>query len=259
MKYILYNTSEHVATITLNRPEVLNAMNLEMADELASALAKANADRDVRVIVINSAIQKAFTAGGDIKFESELTPESAIAFAEKGKALMDAIEYNRVPVILSVDGYNLGGGIEMAAAADIVVTSDKAKFGIPTINLGTVPAWGATKRLTRVLGRNRAIDILATGRIFSASEAYEMGLAQYIVPREELSAKTLELAQTIADKAPGAMQRLKSAILFSMESTQEQSMERETFLYADCCNLEDRAEAMSAFLEKREHAPYQDK
>ena len=259
MQYIFYSKSEHIATITLNRPEVLNAMNVEMTAELASALAQAEADRDVRVAVINSSIQKSFTAGGDIKYESQLTETTAVDFAENGKSVMDAIESCRVPVILSVDGYNLGGGIEMAAAADLVITSDKAKFGIPTINLGTVPAWGATVRLTRALGRARAFDILATGRMFSAQEAYDMGLAQYIVPRDELAEKTLELAKTIADKAPGAMQRLKSAILYSLNSDQKDSMKYETSLYADCCNLEDRAEAMSAFLEKREHKPYTDR
>ena len=231
MQYIFYSKSEHIATITLNRPEVLNAMNVEMTAELASALAQAEADRDVRVAVINSSIQKSFTAGGDIKYESQLTETTAVDFAENGKS----------------------------AAADLVITSDKAKFGIPTINLGTVPAWGATVRLTRALGRARAFDILATGRIFSAQEAYDMGLAQYIVPRDELAEKTLELAKTIADKAPGAMQRLKSAILYSLNSDQKDSMKYETSLYADCCNLEDRAEAMSAFLEKREHKPYTDR
>lgn len=259
MEHILYQVADHIATITLNRPQALNALNLDMVRELTQAIEDAPKDPDVYAVLLNSSLEKAFTAGGDIKYESRMTQAEAVPFAQTGKALMAAMETCAVPVIMAVDGYALGGGAEMMLVADIVVAARTAKIGIPTINLGSVTAWGATQRLVAQVGWSNAMDLLATGRIVAAEEAQRMGLVQYVVDREDLQAKAREVAATVADKVPLAMRKLKQAMRKGLSLPLAEGLEMENQVFASCCAIEDRAEAMAAFLEKRPHKPYQNK
>lgn len=256
MDYICTASLNHIATITLNRPQALNAFCSQMIDELTTAVTEAGNNPDNLVIVLNSSLEKAFTAGGDIKEEVLLNQDTAYEFAEKGKHCTMAVYNSPIPVICAVDGYALGGGMELILAADITVAAKTAKIGIPTINLGGIPGWGSTQLLPRLVGISTAMDILLTGRTLTAEECYRLHLVEYLVEKEDLSITVDEIAATIADKAPLAVRNMKKAIRDGAELSLIEALTLESRLFADCYKSKDREEAMQAFLEKRPHKPY---
>ncbi len=256
MENVLIKKEGHIATISLNRPKVLNAFNSQMLDDLTAALKETGKDPDIYVIILNSSIEKAFTAGGDIKEESQLTYDTAYDFSKRGQECAMAIYRSPVPVIAAVDGYSLGGGMELILAADITVAARTAKIGVPTINLGGIPCWTATQLLPRIVGHSCASDILLTGRILSAEECYHLHLIEYLTEKEELMDKAMEVAATIADKSPHAVSMMRKAIKQGLELPLDDSLELERQIFKECYTSSDRTEATAAFLEKRPHKPY---
>ncbi|MBR6701049.1 MAG: enoyl-CoA hydratase/isomerase family protein [Firmicutes bacterium] len=256
MGYVIYRKEEHIAKITLNRPEAMNAFNSELITELIEAFHNVEEDKDVYCVVIDAAGEKAFSVGGDIKEEIRTTGDAAFDFGRLGKQCVNSVKNCRVPVICAVHGFCLGGGMEVVLVSDLTVAADNMKIGMPTIKLGTIPGWGSTKTLADVVGKGKAKELMYTGKIIKAQEAYDLGIVQFIVPREELMGKAMELAAEIADKAPIAMKTMKECIDKGWEMSCEEAFDMETEKFAMCYDTEDKFEAMSAFLEKRDHKPY---
>lgn len=259
MEYILMKKEGHIAFITLNRPKALNAFCSQMMDELIKAVKEAGDDPDIYVIVLNSCMDRVFTAGGDIKEERRVKGETAYGFSAKGQECFMTIYHSQVPVIAAVDGHVLGGGMELVLAADITVAAKTAKIGIPTINLGGIPCCTGTQLLSRRVGPSTASDILLTGRSLSGEECYRLNLVQYLTDKDDLMEKAVEVAETIADKSPQAVALMRRAIKQGLELPLADGLELERNLFVKCYDSDDRAEALDAFLEKREHGTYRNR
>ncbi len=240
-----------VVTLTLNRPDKLNALNAELLAELALQLAELEADASVRCVVLTGAGEKAFAAGADIAAMSEMTPAQAKAFADAGHRIGSAIEGAHFPVIAAVNGFALGGGCELALACDFVYASDKAKLGQPEVNLGVIPGFGGTQRLARRVGEARARELCMTGDMIGAEEALRIGLVNAVVPHAELPARVREVAGKIASKGPLAIAAVKRVVLRGADVPLPTANELEATAFAGLFGSADQREGMRAFLEKR--------
>ncbi|HEY1691595.1 MAG TPA: enoyl-CoA hydratase-related protein [Polyangiaceae bacterium] len=241
----------HVATLTLNRPEKLNALNAELLGELARHVTDLAADPSVRVVVLTGAGDKAFAAGADIAAMSEMTPTQARAFAEVGHRIGAAIEQAHFPVIAAVNGFALGGGCELALACDFVYASDKAKLGQPEVNLGVIPGFGGTQRLARRVGAARARELCMTGDVIGADEALRIGLVNAVVPHAELLPRVREVAAKIAAKGPLAIASVKRVVLHGADVALPTANDLEATAFSALFGTADQREGMRAFLEKR--------
>src|SRR5918997_6819157 len=247
---ILLERRGAVALLTITRPEKRNALNIQTRQEGAAALDELRADDAVRVVVITGAGDKAFVAGADIgEFEGRTANMQREVML--GRSLFTAVDSFPKPLIAMVNGYCLGGGCELAMACDIRVASDKASFGQPEINLGIIPGGGGTQRLTHLVGEGKAMELILTGEIINAQTAFSYGLVNAVVPAEELEAKTLEIANRIAEKSPIALRMAKEAVKTASRSTLDEGLRREIDLFALCFSSEDKDEGVKAFLEKR--------
>ncbi|MCQ4725530.1 enoyl-CoA hydratase-related protein [Anaerotignum faecicola] len=251
MEYMLYEKKEHVAWITINRPETMNAISSAVCDEILEALDKAEKDKDVLCAVLTGAGEKAFSAGGDIKEELKTTSEMARVFCEKGHDVCRRLQGLRVPAIAAVNGYALGGGMEFAMACDFIVAADTAKFGLPAVNLGIISGFGGTQNLVRIVGRQRAKEIMYTGRMIKADEAKELGIVQTVVEKSALIDEVGKVAAQIVSKPPFAVRTIKEAVTNGVEIPLEKAYMLETDYAAACYDTEDKYEAMTAFIEKR--------
>ena len=240
-----------VRTIIVNRPDKLNALNRDTLNELTLAFAQAAQDDAVRVVVLTGAGEKAFVAGADIAEMNGYTPVQAQAFSRTGQRLMSSIERLGKPVIACIQGFALGGGMELAMACHLRVASDKAKFGQPEINLGLIPGFGGTQRLLRLAGRGAALELCLTGAVINAQRAYELGLLTRLVTPEALDEAVNALADQLAAAAPLAAAGILDAVLQGGESAIDQGLEFETQGFALAFATEDMREGTSAFLEKR--------
>ena len=241
---------DRVAVLTINRPDKLNALNSKVHSEGVSALDELRTDDSVRVVVITGAGEKSFVAGADIsEFAGQTPVTQRNLFYEK--TLFNSIDNFPKPVIAMINGFCLGGGNELALACDIRVASENARFAQPEINLGIMCGGGGTQRLTRLIGEGRAMEIILTGDMIDAQTALQFGLVNHVHPLEELEAKTMELANKIAEKAPVALQLSKEAVKFASRSNLDEGLRREVDLFAICFSTEDKQEGVSAFLEKR--------
>ncbi len=247
---LLIERRDHVAIITINRPEKRNALTIKTREEGASALEELSADTGVRVVVITGAGDKAFIAGADI---SEFAGRTALAQRDimSGRSLFTAIDTFPKPVIAMINGYCLGGGCELALACDLRVASETAMFAQPEINLGIIPGGGGTQRLTRLIGEGKAMEMILTGEMVDARTAYTLGLVNMVVPVDELETKTMELANRISEKSPIALRMAKEAVKIASRSTLDEGLRREIDLFALCFLSEDKEEGVRAFLEKR--------
>ncbi len=247
---ILVERRERVAIIAINRPEKRNALNIQTRAEGAAVLDELRADDSVRVLVITGAGDKAFIAGADI---AEFAERTAISQREvmRERSLFNAIDGFPKPIIAMVNGYCLGGGCEVALACDIRIASEKASFGQPEINLGIIPGGGGTQRLTRLVGEGKAMELILTGEIIDAHTAFTLGLANHVVPADQLETKTMEIANRIAEKSPIALRLAKEAIKLASRSNLDEGLRREVDLFALCFSSEDKDEGVKAFLEKR--------
>jgi enoyl-CoA hydratase len=249
---VLVERDGPVGIITINRPQVLNALNDRTVAEIDSALEELGADSEIRVIIITGAGSKAFVSGADInELRALQTAQDAAKKASIGQKVLRKIETMPKPVIAAINGYALGGGCEIAMACDIRVAADSAKLGQPEINLGILPGYGGTQRLPRLIGRGRAKLLLFTGEMVDASEAYRLGLVDRVVPAAELMDQVKALAHTIASKAPVALSLIKEAVNRGMEMPLDDANAFEAFAFGLVATTEDRLEGTSAFLEKR--------
>ena len=246
---IIVEIEEHVALVRLNRPEALNALNATLLAEVGQALAAFDADPKVRAVVLTGS-EKAFAAGADIR---EMAGKSfADMFVEDVfTAESEVIQRCRKPVIAAVSGYCLGGGAELAMMCDIVIAAEGAKFGQPEINLGIIPGLGGTQRLTRAVGKAKAMDLCLTGRFMEAAEAERAGLVARVVPAADLLRVAREAAGQIAAKSPLAVRAAKEAVNRSFETTLREGLLFERRLFDALFATEDQKEGMAAFLEKR--------
>lgn len=243
------NVTEGIATVTISRPQALNALNTRFFQEMDSLIAEIGARNDIKVVVITGE-GKAFVAGADIGEMVHKTKAEGAEFSKAGQKTLRSLENLDKPVIAAVNGFALGGGLELALACDFRVSSSKAKFGQPEVNLGVIPGYAATQRLPRLIGLGNALFILLTGEMIGAEEALRMGLVQKVVEPEELMPTVLGLAKTIASKGPKAVKLVKSVSRrgFLMDFEAGCALESETFgsLFEN-----EAAEGMRAFLEKR--------
>jgi enoyl-CoA hydratase len=251
---LLYDVKDGIAVITLNRPQVLNALNRQLIGELDNALVTARADASVHVVIITGAGDKAFAAGADIAELAELGPLTAIDTARKGQALTRLMEELGKPVLAAVNGFALGGGCELAMAATLRVASETAKFGQPEVNLGVIPGYGGTQRLSRLIGKGRAMDLILTGRTVGATEALNMGLVNMVVPPTDLMDATRKLAGTLMQKGPIALRLAIQAVDGGLEMGMDAALEWEAHLFGVCASTADMKEGLAAFLEKRRAA-----
>jgi enoyl-CoA hydratase len=234
---IIYTVKDHVATVTLNRPEAGKRLNLELAQELADVCRRINQDDDVYVVILSGAGDKAFCKGGGVE-KAGYKAAAAIAAIEK-------------PVIAAINGDALGVGLELALSCDIRLASDKAKFGFPEVAKGLIPADGGTQRLPRIVGRGKALELILTAGTITAKEALEIGLVSRIVPGKELMPEAEALARDIAAKGPIALRFIKEAVNKGLDLTLEQGLRLEADLYFLLHTTKDRTEGITAFREKR--------
>ncbi|HEY5816566.1 MAG TPA: enoyl-CoA hydratase-related protein [Solirubrobacterales bacterium] len=239
----------HVALLRLDRPEARNALSPEMMDEIAGELERLDPDPEVRCIVIAGS-DEVFAAGADIRAMSERSFEEALR--HPAAAFWRRVAAIKTPLVAAVSGYALGGGCELALACDMIVASDTALFGQPEITLGIIPGGGGTQRLARVLGKQRAMEYVLTGRRFDAGMAQEWGLVNQVVGKNRWLTEALELARTVAERPPIAARLAKQAVLAAEETGLSAGLEHERRLYELAMATEDRVEGMRAFLEKRE-------
>ena len=240
-----------VRTITVNRPDKLNALNRDTLNELTLAFAQAAQDDAVRVVVLAGAGDKAFVAGADIAEMHGYTPVQAQAFSRAGQELMSSIERLGKPVVARIQGFALGGGMELAMACHLRMASDKARFGQPEINLGLIPGFGGTQRLLRLAGRGAALELCLTGSVIGAQRAFELGLVTRLVPPETLDEMVDALADQLAAAAPLAAAGILDAVLNGGETAIDQGLEFETQAFALAFSTEDMKEGTGAFLERR--------
>ena len=240
-----------IAIITINRPEKLNALNVQTMDEINNAITELNKDNSTSVIIITGKGNKAFVAGADISELNNLDKDTGKAFAQKGQAVFNNIENSCKPVIAAVNGYALGGGCELALACHIRLASENAVFGQPEINLGVIPGYGGTQRLSRVINTGRAMEYILTGDMINAQEALSIGLVNKVFPQDELLSNTINMAEKIASKAPVAVKLAVKAVNNVNETPQHEGLDKEAELFKQCCGTDDFKEGTSAFLQKR--------
>lgn len=247
---ILIEKREAVAVLTINRPDKLNALNSLTHQEAVAALDELKTDETVRVVVIKGAGEKSFVAGADISEFAENTPEEQRQ-TMLARSLFNQLDIFPKPVIAMINGFCLGGGNELAMACDLRVCSEKSRFAQPEINLGIICGGGGTQRLTHLIGETRAMQLILTGEMIDAATALQFGLVNAVHPAEELEAKTMELAEKIAEKAPLALRYSKEAVKLASRSNLDEGLRREIDLFALVFATEDKQEGVAAFLEKR--------
>jgi enoyl-CoA hydratase len=248
LKHLLLQREGAVTTVQLNRPQALNALNLELMDELIATLDELDRDGDVRAIVLTGN-EKAFAAGADIK---EMAGASAVDMLYRDQfAKWDRIRKVKKPIIAAVSGFVLGGGCELMMHCDIVIASETTRIGQPEINIGVMPGAGGTQRLTRAVGKTLAMEMVLTGRFISADEALKAGLINKVVPVEFFLEEAQRLARDIASKPPVAVRLAKEAVLKAFDTTIEMGLEFERKNFYMLFATEDMREGMAAFIEKR--------
>mgnify|MGYP001582519876 CR=1 FL=1 len=248
---LLVEMRDRIATVTINRPDKLNALNAQAKSELRDLFAQIKTDSNVDVVILTGAGEKAFVAGTDIKELTILNSKTGKEFSAKGQEVFDLIENLGKPVIATVNGYALGGGCELALACHIRIASENAKFGQPEVNLGIIPGYGGTQRLARLIGRGRAMELILTGNQIEAQEALRIGLVNKVVPLSELLPTATSMAQLIASKGQVAIRMALKAVNMTQETNLTDGQQLEASLFGVCCDTEDFKEGTAAFLEKR--------
>jgi enoyl-CoA hydratase len=248
---ILFETGDGVATLTINRPKVLNALNGQTLDELRRAILAVRADESIRCVIITGAGEKSFIAGADINELAVQTPVSGREHARSGQHILDLIENLGKPVIAAINGFALGGGCELAMACTIRLAAESARLGQPEINLGIIPGYAGTQRLARLIGRGRALELLLTGDHMTAAEAHRLGLVNRVVPAAELMTEARKLAASLAAKAPVAVRYILDAVNKGLDMGFAEAQVFEATLFGLVSSTEDMREGTRAFLEKR--------
>ena len=253
-----YEVKDKVAIITIDRPEALNALNLDVLAQLDDAAAKAEKDKDVFVVIITGA-GRAFVAGADIAQMKDLTADEGRAFGQFGNKVFSNIEALTKPVIAAVNGFALGGGCELACACDIRIAGEKAKFGQPEVGLGITPGFGGSQRMPRIVGLSKAKELIFTADIIDAQEALRIGLVSTVVPGEELMDTAFAMAGKIAGNAQVAVRQSKAAIQKGMQCDIETGLAFEAQAFGLCFSTEDQTDAMTAFVNKEKITSFKNK
>ena len=250
-KYILYEKSEAIATITLNRPEALNAFSEEVIEEVLQAVEDAKNDESIRVAVLTGAGEKAFSAGADIKAMKGMNALKARELSLMGEKLCCTLENMEKPVIAAMNGYALGGGLEVAMSCDLRIASENARMGQTEINIGLIPGWGGTQRLTRLVGVGKAKEMVFTGRIIDAKTAEQVGIVNVVVPADKFKEAVKQFAAELATKAPVAIKVAKVLINKGAEIGLDAALALEREGFGVVASTEDLQEGVAAFTEKR--------
>jgi enoyl-CoA hydratase len=248
---ILLEKKNAIAYVTINRPKVLNALNMATMEELRSAFHDIKGDKDIRVVILTGSGEKAFIAGADI---GELSKQDAVTgkeYTHRGQSVLNLIENLGKPVIACINGFALGGGCELALACTMRLASDNAKLGQPEVKLGIIPGYGGSQRLPRLVGKGIAMQMVLAGEMISAQEAHRIGLVNEVVPQPELIPRAEAIAAKIIANAPLAVQYALEAVNKGMEMTLAEGLYLEAVLFAVACSSEDKKEGTTAFLEKR--------
>lgn len=248
---LLFERVDNIGVITINRPEALNALNAEVIREMGECMEKVKSDGGIRCLVITGSGEKAFVAGADIKEMSEMGVEEALEMAERGQKVMQQIEDSKIPSIAAVNGFALGGGLELALACDFIVASRNAKLGLPEVTLGLIPGYGGTQRLARSVGKGVARMMTLTGNMFSAEDAANWGLVAQLTESEDLLATAMKLAKDIAARGPVALGLAKRVINEGYDKVQFEALKLEAQLFSETFATEDHNEGILAFVNKR--------
>ena len=240
-----------IAYVTIDRPKVLNALNMATMEDLREVFTDLAADRGIRVVILTGSGEKAFVAGADINELQKNNPVEAKAYTHRGQAVLDLIENLGKPVIACINGFALGGGCEIAMACTMRLAAENAKLGQPEVKLGIIPGYGGTQRLPRLVGTGLAMQILLTGEMISAQEAYRIGLVNEVVPADKLIPRAEEIAAKIIANAPLAIQYCMEAVNQGLNMTLQEGLFLEATLFGICSASEDKKEGTTAFLEKR--------
>jgi len=250
-KHIIYEKSQGIATITLNRPEVLNAFSKEVVEEVLNAIEDAKVDENVHVVILTGAGEKAFSAGADIKAMKGMNALKARELSQMGEKLCLSLESLEKPVIAAINGYALGGGLEVSMACDIRIASENARMGQTEINIGLIPGWGGTQRLTRLVGATKAKELIFTGKMIDAKTAEQVGLVNMVVPQANFRETVRQFALDLAQKAPVALKIAKALINKGAETSLDVALALEREGFGVVASTEDLQEGVSAFTEKR--------
>ena len=251
LENLLYEKKGAIAYVTLNRPKVLNALNQRTWEDLRAAFEDARDDAEMRGVILTGAGDKAFIAGADISELAQVTAVEAEKSSSYGQEVLNLIENLGKPVIAAINGFALGGGCETAMACTIRVATEHAKFGQPEVTLGLIPGGGGTQRLPRLIGKGRALQIILSGEMISAQEAFRIGLVNEVVPAAELTTRAEAILKRIFSNAPVAVKYSLEAVNKGMETSQAEGLSLEASLFGLCAGTEDKKEGTSAFLEKR--------
>jgi enoyl-CoA hydratase len=251
LKNLLVDMSDGVAVLTINNPRTMNALNGEVLGELDHALRHLDMDPAVRGVIITGAGGKAFVAGADIKEMAAMNALEGHLFARAGQRVMLLLEKMTKPVIAAVNGYALGGGLELALGCDFIYAADTARFGFPEVTLGIIPGFGGTQNLARLIGPNRAAELIFTGRMITAEKALAWGIVNEVVVPDELLAKAMDTAKVIAKAGPLAVAYAKDAMTNGLNMGKDEGFGYEASLFGVLFDTEDRREGMGAFVEKR--------
>jgi enoyl-CoA hydratase len=247
---ILLNTENNICTITINRPDKLNALNKDVFNDLDKAMDEIGSNAEIKSAIITGAGPKAFVAGADITEFAGFSKEDAIALAKRGQDIFFKIENSTKPVVAAVNGFALGGGCELAMACHFRLCSENAKFGQPEVNLGLIPGYGGTQRLVQLIGKGKALELLLSAHLIDASEAKQLGLVNYVTTPESLLDQTRQLLSVINSKAPLAVAACIKASNAVFDNTRNGFAE-EINSFAECFDTADMIEGTTAFLEKR--------
>ena len=247
---LLLQLDNGILTITINRADKMNALNIDTIREIKTAMQQVYDDASVRGVVFTGAGPKAFVAGADIAEIAELSEVNARSFAERGQEVFSMIEQCTKPVIAAVNGFALGGGCELAMACHMRVATTNARFGQPEVNLGLIPGYGGTQRLTQLIGKGKAMELMMTGDMIGAGEAKALGLVNHVVPAVELMPKSMEIMNKILSKAPLAIGLVIDCVN-AVYDKDEDGFQTEANSFARCCSSQDFVEGTNAFLEKR--------
>lgn len=250
-KFIIYEKSEGIATITLNRPEALNAFSKEVVSEVLQALEDIRSDESVRVVILTGAGEKAFSAGADIKAMIGMNSLKARELSLMGEKLCLALENLEKPVIAALNGYALGGGLEVAMSCDLRIASENSRMGQTEINIGLIPGWGGTQRLTRLVGRTKAKEMVFTGKMIDARTAEQLGIVNMVVPADKFREAVRQFALELASKAPVAIKVAKALIDKGAEIGLDSALALEREGFGVVASTEDLQEGVNAFTEKR--------
>ncbi len=250
MSLVTKSVSDGICTVKINRPDKLNAMNIDVAKELVDTFEALGRDDSVKVIILTGEGHKAFSAGADIEYMSKISPDQSVEYAKLGQLVTSTVELVKQPTIAAVNGFALGGGCELAMSCDIRIAADTARMGQPEVTIGIPPGWGGTQRLMRIVGIAKAKEIVYTGKMINAHEAKEIGLVNQVYPIDTLMEETLKMAQQIASNSVMGVQMSKIAINKGRNADLDTGLTVELLAWRNCFTHQDRKDRMNAFVNK---------